>query len=110
MTEEPLDPLVDSALANVWATSDGHILHNVHDPDLCQGRGCVIHHPSEHHMREWPTAWRGDGPFDIGPGHIERVCEHGVGHPDPDDVEFWEQNGIDIGVHGCDGCCGESTS
>jgi hypothetical protein len=33
---------------------------------------------------------------------MERVCPHGVGHPDPDDIN------VILGpekVHGCDGCC-----
>ena len=37
---------------------------------------------------------------------MERVCTHGIGHPDPDHIAFlpkdkcrWES------VHGCDGCC-----
>ena len=32
---------------------------------------------------------------------IERICEHGVGHPigATDKWEDW------MGVHGCDGCC-----
>jgi hypothetical protein len=30
---------------------------------------------------------------------MERICDHGVGHPDPD--EFM----ADVWVHGCDGCC-----
>lgn len=36
---------------------------------------------------------------------VERVCKHGVGHPDPDSVAYLEEKGIDDGVHGCDGCC-----
>jgi hypothetical protein len=30
---------------------------------------------------------------------MERICPHGVGHPDPDDVFATDT------VHGCDGCC-----
>jgi hypothetical protein len=33
---------------------------------------------------------------------MERICPHGIGHPDPDDPAF--KNPIE-GVHGCDGCC-----
>ena len=32
---------------------------------------------------------------------MERICPHGVGHPDPDDVLNQDR------VHGCDGCCRE---
>ena len=32
-------------------------------------------------------------------GRVERVCEHGVGHPTPTSARLYD------GVHGCDGCC-----
>lgn len=80
-----------------YTTGTGQLITGVHDPALCEGRPCTIHHPSGHHMRDWPTHWRGDGPFDIWHG-MERICPHGVGHPDPD--------GLDPDrIHGCDGCC-----
>lgn len=38
---------------------------------------------------------------------MERICAHGVGHPDPDARAFAERQGDAwFGVHGCDGCCG----
>lgn len=46
-------------------------------------------------MRSFPQLWRTDR------GVMERVCPHGVGHPDPDEV----YRDIDDFVHGCDGCC-----
>jgi hypothetical protein len=49
---------------------------------------------SVHSMRSFPTHFRFDRYL------MERICPHGVGHPDPDDP----QSAID-GVHGCDGCC-----
>lgn len=76
------------------------VLTNVHDPDLCAGEWCVVHNPSPHHMRDWDLNWRGDR------GLMERICPHGIGHPDPDSLAFFERNGQDWqGVHGCDGCC-----
>lgn len=33
---------------------------------------------------------------------MERICPHGVGHPDPDEIDL-EVNAK--GIHGCDGCC-----
>lgn len=41
---------------------------------------------------------------------MERICPHGVGHPDPDHIAFVERvAGKDVAsveaVHGCDGCC-----
>jgi hypothetical protein len=34
---------------------------------------------------------------------MERICPHGVGHPDPDHV-FYTKRMTDT-IHGCDGCC-----
>ena len=66
-----------------------------HDRDDCQGRGCPIHHPSDHHMRGWPRNWRSDR------GLMERMCEHIVWHPDPDDAEFRATRGDTDTLHGC---------
>lgn len=65
---------------------------DVHDPELCEGEYCCIHNPSDHHMRDWPQNWRQDRRL------MERICPHGVGHPDPDEIN-------PDTVHGCDGCC-----
>jgi hypothetical protein len=88
-----------------YVTGTGQVIRHVHDPGLCAGRPCVVHAPSEHHMRDWPTNFRTGGPFDIKGPHMERVCPHGIGHPDPDDLAFHKSEGRDYGVHGCDGCC-----
>lgn len=69
----------------------------------CKER-CVIHNPSTHAMSNFRTHWRGDR------GIMERICEHGVGHPDPDGIEYIRQTrgreAADVeSVHGCDGCC-----
>jgi hypothetical protein len=70
----------------------------VHSRDTCDGGRCLVHNPSNHHMRKWRQNWRQDR------GIMERLCEHGTGHPDPDDRKVrmgsWAE-----GVHGCDGCC-----
>lgn len=52
-------------------------------------------------MRDWPQFWRDDR------GLMERICSHGIGHPDPDDLAYKIRTGGDDaeGVHGCDGCC-----
>ena len=74
----------------------GQRLTNVHAPDQCFGEWCCIHNPSPHHMVYWPQNWRADRRI------MERVCPHGIGHPDPDDPktsDYYE------GIHGCDGCC-----
>jgi hypothetical protein len=94
---------IDSASEPDFGSNVGPvILKNVHSPKLCEGRGCVMHHPSDHHMRQWPTHWRADRYL------MERICEHGVAHPDPDDVAY--QKSILrawVAVHGCcaERCC-----
>lgn len=78
----------------------GQNLYRLHDPAECAGRACVIHHPSDHHMRGFKLLWRSDRRI------FERMCEHGVGHPDPDDLAWHVSQGREHeGVHGCDGCC-----
>lgn len=87
---------------NAYVTGDGRTLIGIHPVDeACFRRGCVIHNPSEHAMRDLPTHWREDR------GLMERICPHGVGHPDPDDLAFQEEHHPEraAGVHGCDGCC-----
>ena len=73
-------------------------LVNVHAEGTCAGEHCVFHNPSDHHMLEWPPQFRTDT------GIIERLCEHGVGHPDPDSLA-WYTKLHGVSYHGCDGCC-----
>jgi hypothetical protein len=75
------------------------VLVNVHPASACSGYACWVHRPSDHHMVEWPVTGRFDKAV------AERVCPHGVGHPDPDDVAYNDRIGRDISFHGCDGCC-----
>lgn len=83
-----------------YTTGTGQRLTNVHDWSACYGHRCPIHNPSDHSMVEFPTHWRGDRRI------MERICPHGVGHPDPDDLAFQDPDGSQmVGVHGCDGCC-----
>ena len=71
----------------------GQALRNVHDESVCRGRNCCIHNPSNHHMVGWDQNFRFDTRI------MERICEHGIGHPDPDNPNA-------VGYrHGCDGCC-----
>lgn len=75
-------------------------LTRVHDPKLCEGRGCAIHdHPSDHPLKDAPLNWREDR------GILERICEHGIGHGDRDAVLYTRSVGGDSGSHACDGCC-----
>jgi hypothetical protein len=82
----------------------GQIIHGVHPAIHCHNQPCAIHHPSDHHMHWWKQNWRDDRKL------MERICPHGIGHPDPDHMAFLASKvgpGIAAatGVHGCDGCC-----
>lgn len=70
-----------------------------HPPYKCKGQVCTIHNRTGHNMRHFPQNYRFDR------GIMERMCEHGVGHPDPDDylcIRYPSER-----VHGCCGasCC-----
>jgi len=69
-----------------------HLYIWCHDELSCRGEYCTLHNRSDHHMRGMKQNWRGDL------GYIERICTHGIGHPDPDEI-------FPDAVHGCDGCC-----
>lgn len=85
-----------------FTDSAGRII-TVHSANKCGSQHCSIHNPSNHPLNNAPLLWRGDRKM------MERVCTHGVGHPDFDDVAY------NVGVlgadeetystHGCDGCC-----
>lgn len=88
----------------IWNDDTYYTLKNVHNPENCEGRACVIHHPTDHHMSDWILYWRDDR------GIFERLCpEHGTGHPDPDQGDFWRETNQEWQwVHGCcgaPGCC-----
>jgi hypothetical protein len=74
---------------------------NVHEEKDCKGAFCCIHNPSNHKMMHWPTHWRDDRKL------MERMCKHGIGHPDPDDLAYKYSLGMDKSesIHGCCGCC-----
>lgn len=67
-------------------------LTNTHDRHNCKGTYCTIHYRSDHSMRGFPQHWRSDRKI------MERICPHGIGHVDPDEI-------TEDKVHGCDGCC-----
>ena len=84
----------------VYYTGTGQELSSLHPEEACSGRSCVIHNPSNHIMLDWPTHFRLDK------GQMERLCRHGVGHPDPDDLAWHISRGREwMGIHGCCGCC-----
>jgi hypothetical protein len=72
----------------------------IHSINECRGF-CPFHNPSDHHMVKWPRNVRASA-------LTERICPHGIGHPDPDSYEWLEKTfpqGGAWGIHGCDGCC-----
>lgn len=89
-------------LTESYTMPDGSVLRNVHVSEKCAGRPCVIHAPSAHHMLDMPLVW------DNTDHSFFRACEHGILHPDPDDLRFKLSlpSGDDgWGVHRCDECC-----
>lgn len=90
--------------ANTHILVGGQVIHNVHPEEVCAAEDCAVHNPSDHHMRSWPQYFRTDR------GITERICEHGIGHPDPDHMTWYAschnpQDTRTEGIHGCDGCC-----
>lgn len=92
----------------------GGALLQTHGPSQCAGEFCCIHNPSMHPLRSRPLVWRSD----CRPAFMERVCEHGIGHPDPDSLahvrrvlahyllgDLTEDATGALEVHSCDGCC-----
>lgn len=76
------------------------VILRTHGKDACRGQYCCIHNPSNHHMRDWPMNWRPDK------NQMERICPHGIGHPDPDDAAHKERmHEGHLNIHSCDGCC-----
>lgn len=83
-----------------WMLDHDVHLWDVHPGSQCAGRPCVLHNPTDHHMSGWRLHYRDDRNI------FERICPHGIGHPDPDQEEYWESIGQSAqGIHGCDGCC-----
>lgn len=83
---------------------EGLVIAGVHDGARCVGDYCVIHNPSPHPLSGWPLWWRQDRKM------FERICSHGVGHPDPDQWHYWQatlpplEAAAEL-VHTCCGCC-----
>lgn len=79
-----------------WTSDTGQklLVHTLLDCDA----PCPVHSPSQHPLVGARRHWRVDR------GFMERICEHGVGHPDPDDIAVG-RNPVRYGTHGCDGCC-----
>jgi hypothetical protein len=74
------------------------VLIYVHKKGQCKGTYCTLHNRSNHHLRSWPQLW------DPQIFAMQRICEHGVAHTDPDEIN------TDVVVRfehesQCDGCC-----
>ncbi|MBD8057841.1 hypothetical protein IC607_02525 [Cellulomonas sp. JH27-2] len=96
--------LVDVRYIEVNGSYAGHGLLRTHGRRECSGPNCPIHNPSEHPLADAPLLWREDG------GFMERLCPHGVGHPDVDRLAHTmrtqgESATRRIARHACDGCC-----
>jgi hypothetical protein len=77
-----------------------------HGPDRCKGEKCALHNRSSHGMRAFMQHWRSDRQL------MERICPHGVGHPDPDQWDYLvkkygKRHASAEFVHGCcwERCC-----
>lgn len=94
-------PKASDATHDQWTDCTGTVFW-VHRWKLECREGCAIHAPSQHCMRDLPQLMREST-------LIERICTHGIGHPDPDSMRYFESVGLSaLGVHGCDGCCRET--
>jgi hypothetical protein len=89
------DDLLDEPIITLEHTTK--FFRTMHSAGTCAGEFCTIHNRSDHSMRAFPQSWRGDR------GIMERICPHGIGHPDPDDYKLTLNDYA--GIHGCDGCC-----
>ncbi len=73
----------------------------IHNRSVCKGRFCPFHNPSNHLLKDAKIHIRADKMM-----LVERICEHGIGHDDPDSVAYFHSKGeLWAGIHGCDGCC-----
>lgn len=83
-------------MRNTLIADTGEVLAQVHDPGRCEGTPCVVHGPSDHHMRQWPLEWINE------PGKFVRICACGCAHPDPDQFATWrEQHREYLAWHAC---------
>ena len=73
----------EEARREVWLLADsGQLVVNIHPSKWCSGT-CVVHRPSDHHMRKLELS------FDVEKKAFQRACEHGDLHQDPDERTYW---------------------
>lgn len=65
-------------------------------------KNCVFHKPTIHRLTGSVQILRASA-------LIEDMCEHKVGHPNPDSAAYlnWRDSTTTWYIHGCDGCCGD---
>jgi len=75
---------VDTSIIEPWPILVGgeRMPLRTHGSYQCAGDHCTIHNPSMHALAHLPQHW--------GAGYVERVCPHGVGFIDPDEVRLPE--------------------
>lgn len=101
--EDAVDHADDPAFATVSVLGSGQIIRH-HGPAVCDGWPCCIHHPSDHWMVSWPLYLDTSGPVPL----MWRVCEHDIGHVDPDTMDWLIRSKYHLLVDNdeCDECCG----
>lgn len=103
--EEEYDIISVSVAEPNYGIQIGNGVLVTHAPSACENDpACCIHKPSDHPLNTAKMNWRSDT------GVMERICSHGVGHPDPDDIAHKKRTmgkraAWGYSVHGCDGCC-----
>jgi len=95
-----LEEVIASA-SDTFTDSTGLKIQTHHSRD-CKGENCSIHNPSSHKLDKARQVWDDENKL------MQRVCEHGLKHPDFDDVKFNKdaKSNANYGKHNCDGCCG----
>lgn len=80
---------------------NGQVLVDIHSINLCASYACSIHHPSQHLMVGMLQV------YDFDKKLMQRVCNHGVKHPDPDDraLHLRSKDGFDLSHTCCSKHC-----
>jgi hypothetical protein len=84
MTNDQFDLTIMQVAEPALGAQVGERILITHPRERCEGKSgpCCIHFPSNHHMRTWQMNWRADTRV------MERLCPHGIGHPDPDHMTY----------------------
>ena len=85
-----------------WGQIDAVLV--THDAGECLLDHCPSHNPSRHPLASAPLRWRQDLEL------MERICPHGVGHPDVDSLNYIDVvegsgRAARLSAHTCDLCC-----